>query len=172
MRATLPASAVKDVLSIVPEVAAAVPSVTFVLACREKHAGQKQERQRWQSLVSRETWGRQVRFYGETPRIRDLLRACAVHLFPELQCRAKTDIPIVLLETLAAGRPVVIYDRPPISEVLQRPAGVSVPPSDVRALAAATIRLLRDAQLRAQFGAEGAPPSRRAVQRPGHDPGL
>jgi phosphatidylinositol alpha-mannosyltransferase len=63
---------------------------------------------------------------------------------------------IVLLEAMAAGRPVVCSDIPGYREVVQpERQGPLVPPGDQPALAAALYRLLTDPALRARLGAAG-----------------
>lgn len=63
---------------------------------------------------------------------------------------------IVLLEAMAAGTPVVCSDIHGYKGVVRRnEQGLLVPPRDPKALAAATLRLLGDPELRARMGASG-----------------
>jgi phosphatidylinositol alpha-mannosyltransferase len=63
---------------------------------------------------------------------------------------------IVLLEAMAAGRPVVASDIPGYHSVIEHPEdGVLVPPGDVRALARALAALLRDPSRRLALAARG-----------------
>jgi len=54
---------------------------------------------------------------------------------------AKMDLPLVLLEAMALGVPLVVSDRPPLSEVVHG-GGVTVPPQDPAMLARAIADLL------------------------------
>ncbi len=63
---------------------------------------------------------------------------------------------IVLLEAMAAGTPIVCSDIHGYKGVVRRnEQGILVPPRDSKALAAATLRLLDDPELRARLGASG-----------------
>jgi len=63
---------------------------------------------------------------------------------------------IVLLEAMAAGRPIVASDIPGYREVVRHEVeGLLVPPKNPLALAASLIRLLRDEPLRRRLGEAG-----------------
>ena len=72
-------------------------------------------------------------------------------------------LPLVVLEAMAHGRPVVATPVGGTPEVvLDEVTGLLVPPRDPQALAAALRRLLDDADLRRRFGEAG---KRRAAER-------
>ena len=63
---------------------------------------------------------------------------------------------IVLLEAMAAGRPIIASDIPGYRDVVRHEEeGLLVPPKNALALAAALIRLLRDEPLRRRLGEAG-----------------
>ncbi len=61
----------------------------------------------------------------------------------------------VALEALACARPVVISDTPGMGEYVSPDTGIMVPPADHEAMAAAIIRLLRDADEATAMGSSG-----------------
>lgn len=64
-------------------------------------------------------------------------------------------LPLVLLEALHRGRPVVASDVGSVSEVVTPDVGVLVPPDDEHALRSALARLVGDRRLRRELGAAG-----------------
>jgi glycosyltransferase involved in cell wall biosynthesis len=83
----------------------------------------------------------------------DVLRAwahCAIAVVPS---RWPEPCPLVALEAMAAGRPVVASAVGGIPDlVLDGTTGILVPPGDVSALRASILRLLSEPELRARMG--------------------
>jgi glycosyltransferase involved in cell wall biosynthesis len=75
--------------------------------------------------------------------------------------------PVALIEAMAAGRAVVATEVGGVGDVVEDgETGILVPSEDEEGLAAAVLKLLGDASLRARFGARGR---QRAVSRYGAD---
>jgi glycosyltransferase involved in cell wall biosynthesis len=117
--------------------------ITFIMACRIKQAESKQiERRIRAMLIDRGVIDR-VQMHNEVSDMIELLTACDLCLLPAESTFAKMDLPLVLIEAMALGVPLVVSDRPPLSEILEDPAaGLAVPPEDPEALAAAVRELL------------------------------
>jgi phosphatidylinositol alpha-1,6-mannosyltransferase len=135
---------------------------TFVYACREKRPASRAIAARVRASLAPHERAGAVRFVGETPDIRTLLAASAAAVLPAESTYAKMDLPLVLLEALAEGTPVVVADVAPLREVLgarglapPEPVGVAVPPLDAGALADALVRLLEDDGRREAMGRAG-----------------
>lgn len=102
-----------------------------------------------------------VRFLGTRCDVPDLLEAAEVTVLTS----DWEGMPIAVLESLAAGRPVVASDVDGVREVLAGGGGVLVPRRDPEAAAAALASLLFDTRARSAAAERG----RAAVERH-HDP--
>ncbi|WP_231648395.1 glycosyltransferase [Saccharothrix sp. NRRL B-16348] len=104
-----------------------------------------------------------VRFLGNRCDVPDLLAAADVTVLTS----DWEGMPIAVLESLAAGRPVVATDVDGVRQALAGGGGVVVPRRDPRATAEALRSLLFDPQARAELAEAG-----RASVRREHDPRL
>jgi glycosyltransferase involved in cell wall biosynthesis len=93
-----------------------------------------------------------VRFVGYQTNVLDWLRLADVSVLPSFY----EGLPIVAIESLAAGKPVVAtaVDGTP-EVVLQGLTGLTVPPGDVPRLAEAIAQILRSPELRRNLGSRG-----------------
>lgn len=106
-------------------------------------------------------WENRVHFHGRLPRaqVASLLRRADVFCAPSF---GPETAGVSLLEAMASGATVVASQIPGYDEVVKHEqTGVLVPPRNVRALAAALSRVLRDAELRRCLSARALYASRR-----------
>jgi len=93
-----------------------------------------------------------VRFLGYRNDVPAVLAASDVLVLPSFA----EDVPLVILEAMAAGLPVVASDVGGVREaVVHGMTGLLVPPGDARALAEAIAGLARDPDLARKMGREG-----------------
>lgn len=91
----------------------------------------------------------QVRFLGIRPDVPDLMTAANIFILPS----RSEGMPLVLLEAMRAGLPVVATDVPGVREALaDGQCGVIVPIEEPAALAQAVLRLIQDPALARQLG--------------------
>lgn len=120
--------------------------------------GDGPERAGLERLVAERGMGEHVTFEGARPHAACLTAIAAGGIFV-LPCRTATDrdrdgIPVVLMEAMAAGRPVIAGDLPTIRELVEDGVtGLLTPPDQVAALAQRIALLTADPALRATFGA-------------------
>jgi len=94
-----------------------------------------------------------VVFAGMRSDVPEVLRASDVVLLPSIHGE---NLPTVLMEAGACGRPVVASDVGGISDIVaDGETGLLVPPGSVPGVAAAVLRLLDDPALAARMGAAG-----------------
>jgi len=127
---------------------------------RLRIAGDGPERDRLMVLAESEGVADRVEFLGSRPHSEclELIRSGAIFALP---CRTsetgdRDGIPVVLMEAMAAGKPVVAGRLESIAELVHdEVSGLLVPPDDVTALAAALGRLVGDASTRRAMGIAG-----------------
>ncbi len=134
------------------EICAAEPDVTCVLACRAKTARSHEVRAALEAEAGAAGVSPRVRHLGEIDDMPALLASARVVVFPVDDLYGKVDVPLVLLEAMALGVPLVVA-RGGSLEALTHAALVE--PDDAPALAAETLALLRDAPRAAASAARG-----------------
>ncbi len=95
--------------------------------------------------------GERVRFLGDRRDIPALLASMDVSVLPS----ASESLSNVVLESMAAGVPVIATRVGGNVELIAEGRGTLVPPGDEEALAASMERLLQDSSLRAKWGDSG-----------------
>lgn len=137
------------------QIAAAVPEVRVVFACRPRTHDDRERERAARETIAQRGLAHCVRFYNTVPDMQPLIGASDLVVLPLETMRDKMDLPLTLLEALAARKAVVISDLAPMNELLQNGAGLAVPPGDAVALARACVALLQDTPAREGLGARG-----------------
>lgn len=113
------------------------PEAQLVFAYREKTPRAAECAKMLRSRLASEA----VHFVSEVPDMHALLATSSAVLFPVDDLYGKVDLPIVTLEAMQLGVPVVALDRGPLADL----QGVwRVPPGDSEALLDAALRALRN----------------------------
>jgi glycosyltransferase involved in cell wall biosynthesis len=127
-------------------------SITLVLACRDKT--QRASARREELARRARAAAVDLRTIGETPSIHALLAASDVIALPTDSLYAKVDHPLVLLEAMHLGRPVLV-SRGTAAHELAEDGGALGADFDAAALASALDRLAREPAWRAHWSACG-----------------
>ena len=108
---------------------------TLIIACRPDQIVDEEERARLGRELAGAIGSGRVELLGEVRDFQSMLRRCAIQLFVADKVHRRVDLPLVLLEGLAAGLPLVALDRAPIREIFHvagsrgREVGVRVDPT-------------------------------------------
>jgi len=123
-------------------IAQAVPEARVVFACRPKTKDAHGARARIERELAEDELAQYTRHVGELPDLAPLLAVASVVVFPVDDLYGKVDLPLVLLEAIAAGVPVVVARGGPL-EALDGAARY-VEPGDAEALAREVLAIVRD----------------------------
>jgi glycosyltransferase involved in cell wall biosynthesis len=121
----------------------------LVFACRPKTPEARAAEASLRARVTQLGLDARVRWLGETPRILDVLAAADVVLLPSTSLYAKMDYPLVLLEAMWLGTPVVVAKGTPAAELADLGAALAAEPRG-EALAEALLGLFHDGAGRGQ----------------------
>jgi phosphatidylinositol alpha-1,6-mannosyltransferase len=152
-------SAAATVARAAPALLRGRPDAALVFACRIKRDASRAIRDGLQGDLGRAGLLGRVRFLERVDDMPAFVGAADVVILPAESLQAKMDAPLVLLEAMSQGVPLVLADTPPLDELLATGAGLPVPPGEPAALAAAVARILDDPATARALGASG----RRAV---------
>lgn len=141
-----PVKSVKTFVQAAALMQQAHPNITFLVI------GDGESRARLQALANELKLGNKLRFLGVRSDIPSLNLALDVVALTSLQ----EGTPISVIESLAAGRPVVANDVGGVSRLVQHEkTGLLIPPNDPTAVARALTRVLEQPALAAQWGENG-----------------
>jgi glycosyltransferase involved in cell wall biosynthesis len=118
-----------------------LPDAVLVIAYRSKTPRADDVARRLRARLD----PRSTRLVSELPDVLSLIAGATAVLFPVDDLTGKVDLPIVLLEAMVLGVPVVVYAAGPL---LDLEAAVQVPTLDVDAWIAASVRLAREPDAR------------------------
>jgi len=129
----------ETVAAAAPRIVRAVPEATVVFACRPKTKRAAAARAEIDAVLASSRVDERARHVGELDDMAALLAAADVVVFPVDDLFGKVDVPLVLLEAMALGVPVIPCRGGPLEAV---DSARSVEPGDADALAAEVLRLL------------------------------
>jgi len=128
-------------------------NVHLVMACRTKTERAMNVEKRLREVVKAAGSEGRVTWVGETHEIHRLLGAADVVLLPSQSLYAKMDYPLVLLEAMSLGVPVLVTEGTPAEELVDH--GVGVVPFDSDALLGGLGPLLDSDEARVAAGEAG-----------------
>jgi glycosyltransferase involved in cell wall biosynthesis len=148
--------AARTVAAAVPALAARFEDLTIVFACRIKRHPSVAIRDEIRAALEAGGLGGRVRFVDHVADMPRFVGAADVVAMPADSLYAKMDAPLVLLEAMAQGVPLVLADAPPLDELIATGAALPVTAGDAAGLAEQVGRLIEDPALGDEIGAAGA----------------
>jgi glycosyltransferase involved in cell wall biosynthesis len=142
----------QTVAAAAPAILGASREATLVFACRKKTAAASGAQALVEAELERVGLRRRTRHLGEVSDMAALLAVATVVAFPVDDLYGKVDLPLVLLEAMALGVPIVVAQGGPLEALDFAP---SVAPGDRAGLADRVVELLTDDAARRQLGEEG-----------------
>lgn len=148
-------SGIAEMIQAFSMLPSSVADSVLVLACRS-HPWQDpfHEEKKVRALASACGIENRVRVVGNVAAMHSLISACAVTGLVPTRLGSKMDLPLVILESLALQRPVIVVDVPPMSEAVFG-AGLAVKSKDIQGLTEALLSLLEDPDRRVDLGRLG-----------------
>lgn len=126
--------------------------LSLLMACRAKTARAAEIQRELEARVPSDLRSR-VHWIGTAQDLPALLAGARAVVFPVDDLYGKVDVPLVLLESLALGTPLVLARGGPLEEI---DSALFVPPADPDALIARVDQLLGDAALARDLVTRGA----------------
>ncbi len=142
------------VAAAAPHVLHALPDATIVFACRKKTPLAEGAEREVQRLIAKagEDVARRTLHLGEVKDMADLLAVATLVVFPVDDLYGKVDLPLVLLEAMALGVPIVVAEGGPLESLAFAPR---VRAGDGQGLADVVLPLLWEDDARAVLGQAG-----------------
>lgn len=108
----------------------------LILACRIKSKEDQKEKQRLQEKVKKRGLEKKILFPDFCQDMPGLYNVSDVNLFPVQKMTGKFDIPYVIIEAMACGKPVIISDLPVLQEFIRHnQTGLITPGTNPKKLA-------------------------------------
>jgi phosphatidylinositol alpha-1,6-mannosyltransferase len=127
------------VVNAARSVARSVPDVKFVFACRMKTKGAAAAKKKLTEEIAGQGLTERILQVGEIDDLHTLLGTASAVAFPVDELYGKIDLPLVVLESLALGVPLVLARGGPLESI---EAARFVEPGDARGLAIELVHLL------------------------------
>jgi glycosyltransferase involved in cell wall biosynthesis len=158
-----PGYGAEEILKALPRIIHEVPELRLIFACRPRSKSDLKREIAYRQAIEQMGLIQAVRFYNTVDDMYTLVGASDALVLPLQTMQDKVDIPTSVLEAMAAGKPVVITNIPPMCEVfkgenhsyISEKGGMMVPPGDATALAQALITLFREKEMRDHMGKHG-----------------
>lgn len=126
--------------------------MVFLFACRLKDEADRTKKQEVEARLREAGLLERVRFTDTCKDMPGLYSVSDLVLFPVSDMRGKFDVPLIIIEAYAAGKPVILSDLPLFREFADPAFSVIIPKSDGNSLIQAIEDLRQTPERRAELG--------------------
>lgn len=130
-------------------------NLIFVFSCRPKTKGSKAIQRLLEKEAHQGGIADKCRFLGEVPDMMGLIEASDICVLPAETTYAKLDYPMVLLEAMSLGKPIIVGKNTPPGEIVESGCGYAVTPGNVDELASTILKLAENKKMRIESGFKG-----------------
>lgn len=150
-------NSVNLLLSIIDKIIPMSKEINFVISCPIRLPEDLESLNRIEKEIFYNKREKRVSLLKQIEDFSLLLSACDIFLYPVSSMAGKIDIPLTVLEAMAAELPIILSDVEPLNEIFEHEpdAGVIVSPSNETAFAQAILKLSKDRFQRKQMGNAG-----------------
>ncbi len=128
-------------------------NLILLVACRDKTEATPTYKKHLKDLAEKAGLGQRLRMLSKLEDMPSLFDAVDFQIFPVDDLYGKMDLPLVLMEAMGRGLPVLSADLPPLRELFPDDSvGRLIAPDDVSAWAAAISEWSKDSSLRDMTG--------------------
>lgn len=150
--------AIDDILSAfeILEQKKELDNLKLVLACRLKTKKDKLLKEKTRRIVAGKGWGKHFVFLDFAEDVVALYNLADLNIFPVRKMAGKFDVPLVLIESMACQKTVLVSDLPVLKELIQdNENGLVVPRSEPKTLAEKIIFLKNNPEINTALALAG-----------------
>ncbi len=144
---------ISRILNIAPSIIASIPKVLFVMACRILSSQDRQQETQFRSAVLEQGLENHFLFRHTVENMHTYINASDLILFPIINAHPKMDLPLVLIESMACGKTVMLGKGDPAEEVFcNSECGMLIDANSPITYKDKLIALLNDESARKNYG--------------------
>ncbi|MBU1203599.1 MAG: glycosyltransferase family 4 protein [Nanoarchaeota archaeon] len=138
----------------VPKILKREPNARLIMACRILYPKERRLEKEFKDAMKKRGVKEQIIFLNTISNLKEMISISDITLYPSIKPRNKSDYPLVLLEAMAMGKPIIISDIPPLNEILRDGGGLRIKPKNPGELIEKTLMLLKDENLAQKLSKE------------------
>ncbi len=141
-----------DLLNIVSEVTKKIPGLEFIMACRVRTGEDEALKNEFKLLLGRNGI-KNFTLLDTVDDIPSLFNGCVSGILPVMRPMVGIlEIPLVLLELAALGKPVIYGDATPLDELEKKGIGIMVAGGSVKAYIDSLVKCIEDEKFASEIG--------------------